>query len=303
MLTDQSMIRQQLLLPPPSANFYNDKNIASLQLRGNFMASAIKDFQHFSIEEEVRYIKMLVFQNQAVDRNLIEIRTRNWIELGRLLNIHRKKVEAAGFQWSVWAVDHFPFLKQRRREMAMELANFGPRVESYLYMGIDRLYDLLHKLQNFRGKSDFDRVAKRFGYIFKIQEETEETKADKNKQADKIREFFKFSDELKNVPFDKDLLMDVIESGSTFKPKDYDFLKTKSHSPNEVNEFLLKTLSDGQTPTGRPPSQTSKKSIHVILAMLIQSVDKMEADNSYPPISKVLFLDAEQRMAKLKNHL
>jgi hypothetical protein len=307
------MSNNQLLLQPTvqdvlpvlhPLDFNHQKNIESLNRRTQFLSHVKEDFGNLSIEEEAKRIRMAYFQNEAVNRNLVEIRTKNWVNLGRMLNIHRKGVEAAGRQWSVWAVDHFPFLKQRRREMAMELANFGSKVEHYLYMGMDRLYDLFHKLKKYHGEPEFQLIANRFGYLFKIQPETEETKVEMNKNADKIREFFRFKEQMKNNSFDRDLLLDVIEAGGKFEKKDYEEInKLTSSNPQGVNEFLRSTLCNGGTPKGRSTKPAAKDSIQIILAMLIETIDKFEVLNTYPPLNKSLFKAAKDRMLKLEIHI
>lgn len=287
----------------PYISVSHQKNLENIHRRSEFIGDALKHFKNSSIDEEARTIKMLFYQNEAVNKNLIEIRTKNWLKLGIMLNLHRKKVEAASHIWSEWAVEHFPFLKQRRREMAMELDNFGSKVENYLYMGIDRLYDLFHKLNNYQTDPDFKLIAKRFGYMFKITPETEETKADKNRNADKIRGFFKFKEHMKNVPFDRELLLDVIEAGGMFGKSDYDHFKKLNSSPQAIDEYLLKTLCNGGTPKGRSIKPAAKDSIQVILAMLIETVDEFEASKAYPKVSKSLFNAAKERMFALENHI
>ena len=288
---------------PETIDFSHDKNTHNIKRRTEFLSDSIEDFANLPIDEEAKTIKLVYFQYQGIKKNLIEIRTRNWLSLGRMLNIHRTKVESAGYQWTVWAVEHFPFLKQRRREMAMELANFGPKVEPYFFMGLDRLYDLFHKLQEYHKDPDFKLVSKRFRFIFKIEPETDETKDEKNKGADKIIEFFKFKAQTNNVNVNKDLLLDVIDSGVTFRKSDYEHIKNlATTNPTGAEDYLHQSHCIGATPKTKTSIQ-ARESIHVILAKLIQTVKGFEKSKSYPPIPKTIFDEAMMKIQVLSKHV
>ncbi len=290
-----------LLLPEISAsnplaisadiNFSHEKNMSNVKRRADFLSYSMSDFQNLSIDEEAKKIKIAYYQYEGVDKNLVEIRTGIWLNIGRMLNIHRKKVESAGNQWTVWAPEKFPFLKKRRREMAMELANFGPKAEQFLYMGIDRLYNFFHKLLQYHDDPDFKLVTKRFGLLLKTAPETDEERAEKNIIADKIIEFFKFKGQTNNASVNKDMLMDVIDSGVTFKESDYDQIKKiAATNPSAAYDYLEVMLSNGSPPRTR----TSK---------LIQTIEGFEKMNSFPQIPKAIFNKATHKMQILAQHV
>ena len=306
-------MQKNLLLPETTASnplhlsadidFSHEKSLTNVTRRNEFISNTSEGFENLSIDDEAKKIKQAYFQCQGIDKDLVEIRTHNWLNLGRMLNIHRKKVESAGYQWTIWAVEHFPFLKQRRREMAMELASFGHKVEPYFYMGLDRLYDLFHKLQTYHKDPDFELVSKRFGFIFKVEQETDETKVEKNKSADKIIELFKFKARTNNVAINKDLLLDVIDSGVKFQKSDYEHItKLASANPTAADDYLRQSICNGASPKTLTSAQ-AKESIHVILAKLIQTVEEFEKSRSYPHIPRVLFDQAKASIENLEKHI
>ena len=302
-----------LLLPEISASnplaisadidFSHEKNMTNVKRRAEFLSDSMSDFQNLSIDEEAKKIKIAYYQYEGVDKNLVEIRTCIWLNIGRMLIIHRKKVESADIQWTVWAPEKFPFLKQRRREMVMELANFGPKVEPFLYMGVDRLYDFIHKLLQYHDDPDFHLISKRFGVFLKTAPETDEERAEKNIIADKIIEFFKFKRQTNNVNVDKDRLMDVIDSGVTFNKSDYEQITNlAATNAAAADDYLREAHANGSAPT-TSTSTHARESLHNILAKLIQTIEEFEKINSFPQIPKVIFKEATHKMQILAMHI
>jgi hypothetical protein len=288
--------------PLPVVSFDHEQNQLNIKERGIFAEKVLKTFNGSSLDEDARKIKILFYQTLAMDRNLVEIRTKNWIALGTMLNQHKINVEAAGHNWRVWAVEHFEFLKHRRREIAMEVSNFGPKVLDYLYMGLDRLYDFFHKLQRYQKDQDFGLIAKRFGYMLKVNPESEEDKVEVNKNADKIREFFKFKGEVTNTSFDRELLLGTIEAGGTFNEKDFKSLKNQKN-PQMINDFLRLKLATGSSST-KSSKPATQESIHIILSKLIQTVRQYQSSKQYPPfLSKQLVNDAVISLNHLKQNI
>ena len=288
--------------PLPVVLFDHEQNQLKIKERGIFAEKVLKTFNSGSLDEDANKIKILFYQTLAMDRNLVEIRTKNWIALGTMLNQHKINVEAAGHNWRVWAVEHFEFLKHRRREIAMEVANFGPKVFDYIYMGLDRLYDFFHKIKKYQKDPDFRLIARRFGYMLKVYPEGDEEKEEINKKADKIREFFKFKGEVTNTSFDKELLLGTIEAGGTFSLIDYKTLKNQKN-PQAINDFLELKLATGSSSTksSRPATQ---ESIHIILSKLIQTVRQYQSSKQYPPfLSKQLVNDAVISLNHLKQNI
>ena len=306
-MINQHNLTKTVQHPLPVVLFDHEQNQLNIKERGIFAEKVLKTFNSGSLDEDAKKIEILFYQTLAMDRNLVEIRTKNWIALGTMLNQHKINVEAAGHNWRAWAVENIEFLKQRRREIAMEVANFGKKVFDYLYMGLDRLYDFFHKLKKYQKDPDFRLIAKRFWYMLKVYPEGDEEKTEINKNADKIREFFKFKGEVTNTSFDRELLLGTIEAGGTFNEKDFKSLKNQKN-PQMINDFLKLKLATGSSSTKSASTKSSKpatqESIHIILSKLIQTVRQYQSSKQYPPfLSKQLVNDAVISLNHLKQNI
>jgi hypothetical protein len=306
-------MQNTLLLPETTASnplaissdidFRHEKNMANIKRRNDFLADNLQEFENLSIYVEVEKIEQAYKQFKRVDKNLVEIRTRNWLNLGLMLIIHRKKVESAGHKWTEWVPEKLPFLKPRRRQMAEKLAENPSTAARFLYMGIDRLDEFFHKIQTYHHDPDFKIVTKRYGLFLKTPPETDEERAEKNKIADKIIEFFKFKGQTNNVSVNKDLLMDVIDSGVKFQKSAYEHVtKLAAANPTAADEYLLTALAIGSPPTTRTSTQPTA-SINIILARLIESVEGFQRNNIYPPIRRDIFQEARLKMNILARHI
>ena len=143
--------------------------------------------------------------------------------------------------------------------------------------------------------------------MLKVYPEGDEEKTEINKNADKIREFFKFKGEVANISFDKDLLLGTIEAGGTFSLMDYKTLKNQKN-PQAINDFLKLKLATGSSSTKSASTKSARpatqESIHIILSKLIQTVRQYQSSKQYPPfLSKQLVNDAVISLNHLKQNI
>ena len=244
-----------------------------------------------TLEAEAAQIKNFYDEIEKTNRNLTEIRTAEWAQLGLMLILHREHVEADGFIWTPYAVETFPWLKERRRQQCMALAEFGDRVRPYYFMGIDRIYDLFNKLIHHLNDPDFDHIRSRYAYIFDPAMKSLPEKEDVKVKADFIRNFFKFKNQVKRNDCNKDLVLDALEAGCTFGKKDYEYVNQPSVTPDEIDLYLLKMMVAAGSPASHKSFSSSKTSIQVILSMLLQTVQGYNADDVIPEFFSVGFLD------------
>ncbi len=253
------------------------------------------------LEEDAKKIKIIYYQSENVQKSLVEIRTNNWCNLGRMLLDHCSNVLSAGFNWDVWVADHFHYISDRRIEQCMELARFGEKIEPYFYMGIDRIYDLFHKLLNYKNDPEFKKIGRRFKFTFKTTPTTKNDRTEHNKKADMIREYFKFKNNVNNNKISRDLLCDVIECGGKFSKQDYIFFNDISKNKEDLDEYLLKTMSNGSSPVQKKKIRGSREGINVILSKLIQTIKKYEEANKYPEYLDINIFEKAYRKLTLLN--
>ena len=298
-LTTVNCISQVHSLKPVN----NEDKLERIKHRISFIDKVTKDFSNNSLDQQVRVINITCAQNMGVNKNLVEIKTQNWINIGNMLIEHRKYVEKSGHVWTVWAFEHFPYLRKRRREMIMEAGTFGDRVFPYLYMGIDRLYDFFHKLITYQNHPDYKTVTAKFNIFRKDTPESEETKAMFNEKADMIREFFKFVGKITNKTYNRDLLLDVIETGVTFRENDYEELN-KSKTQESFDLYLKNMLANGSSPSSQSTAPKANESLNSLLSKVIQTIRGYQASQNYPKvIAKSLVASSINLLTNLQKNI
>lgn len=257
-----------------------------------------------TLEAEAAQIKSFFDKIEKTSRSLTEIKTAEWAQLGHMLINHRKHVEAEGFIWTPYAIEEFPWLKERRRQQCMALAEFGDRVRPYYFMGIDRIYDLFNKLIHHLNDPDFNHIRIRYAYIFDPAMKSLPEKEDVKVKSDVIRDFFKFRNQVKRNDYDKDLVFDALEAGCTFGKKDYEYLNQPSVTPDDIDLYLLKMMVAASSPASHKSSSNSRIRIQIILTMLLQTVQGYNAENIIPEFLSVGFLDTViEALTTLRNRM
>lgn len=244
-----------------------------------------------TLEAEAAQIKSFYDKIEKKNCNLTEIKTADWAQLGQLLINHRKHVEAEGFIWTPYAVEEFPWLKERRRQQCMALAGWGDIVKPYYHMGLDRIYYLFNKLIHYHSDPDFDYIRSRYAYIFDPAMTSLPEKEDVKVKADVIRNGLKFKHQVKRNDYDKDLVFDALEAGCTFGKKDYEYLNQPSVTPDDIDLYLLKMMVTAGSPASHKSSSSSRISIQNILSMLLQTVQGYNAEDTMPEYLNPKLLD------------
>jgi hypothetical protein len=258
-----------------------------------------------SLDEEVEQIKNNYFELENITKSLIEMRTTRWIKLGYMLNDHQQHVISEGKTWTIWVAEKFPFLKQRRREQAMYLANIAEeKLQPYYFMGIDRLYDFFKKLIDYHADPELIDVCKEFNFGFGNTTDTEEDKEEFNRRSDQVRECFKFKGSFKNAQYDKDLLIDVLKTGAKITPGDYEEIHKLVKNNKPIDDFLMDILMTGTSPSSGAPNKIGNESILALLAKLNQTIDIYIAVGKIPHyLSKETVLDSCKKLTWLKDNI
>ncbi len=244
-----------------------------------------------TLEAEAAQIVILYDKIENTKRSQIEINTAHKAHLGQMLNNHKKRVEDLEINWTQYAIEKFPMLKERTREKCMALSGWGDRLKPYYYMGLDRIYYLFNKLIHYQKDPDFDHIRSRYAYIFDPTMKSLPEKEDVKIKADVIRNFFKFKNQIKRNDYNKDLVFDALEAGCTFGKKDYEYLNKPSVTPDDIDLYLLKMMVTAGSPASQKSSSSSRTSIQVILSMLLQTVQGYNAENIIPEFLSAGFLN------------
>jgi hypothetical protein len=227
-----------------------------------------------TLEEEVEQIKKNYFELENITKSLIEMRTARWIKLGFMLNDHQQHVLSEGKAWTIWVAEKFPFLKQRRREQAMYLANIAEeKLEPYYFMGIDRLYGFFKKLVDYHADPELKDVCKELNFAFGNTMDTDEDKEEFNRRSDQVLEYFKFKGNFKKEQYDKGLLIDVLKTRAKFTPSDYEDIKELVKNNKPIDDFLMNMIVTGTSPSVQNSAGASQESIHIIIGKLEQTID------------------------------
>jgi hypothetical protein len=233
-------------------------------------------------------------KQRLFDEKATVIRTRQWLEIGKMLNKHKDNVEKAGKLWTVWAAEKFPFLRKKRREQCMALVKFGPKVEPYLAMGIDRMYSFLGTVEGNVNHPDFEFIWGKYKHTFKL----ESGKADENEfnaSADKMKEFFKFKKNVKNKHCEKENIVSAIETGTIFEKKDYETLNNPKISKDETERYLRAMILTGTSPSNTQQNyiiDTDKAaSIQVLITRLVDTINHCNNTNKVPQYLSIQTID------------
>ena len=248
-----------------------------------------------ALEKEAKEILATYEKQMLFDEKIVVKRTRQWLEIGKMLNIHKDNVEKAGKLWTIWASEKFPLLRQRRREQCMELANFGPKMDSYLGMGIDRMYTFVHTVKENREHPDFDFIWGIFKNTFKL-EDGKANDDEVNASADSIDQFFKLRKNVNNKHCENEILVRAIKAGSTFSQKDYDNLNKPNLSKSETEQYLSTMILTGASPSNLQQNSTMQTtndttSIEVLVTRLVDTIKNCEKANKFPKFLSVQTID------------
>lgn len=267
-------------------------NTIQLGVNGNINKEVILDDD--ALQNEANEIIVVYKKHMLFDETMVVKRTRQWLEIGKMLNKHKDNVEKAGKLWTVWATEKFPFLGERRRQQCMALVNFGPKVEQYLGMGIDRMYSFLGAVEENRNHPDFEFVWDQYKQTFKL----ENGKANENEfnaSTDKINKFFKFRKNVRNKHCDKDHIVRAIETGAIFAEKDYENLNKPNISKEETEQYLNTIILTGTSPSNTQQNSTidtdKAASIQVLITRLVDTINHCNNTNKVPQYLSIQTID------------
>jgi hypothetical protein len=265
-----------------------------VQLDVNANTDKEKKFDDDALLKEAKAIFETCEKQMLFDEKIVVKRTRQWLEIGKMLNIHKDNVEKAGKLWTIWATEKFPNLLEKRRQQCMALARFGPKVEQYLAMGIDRMYRFLGTVEGNRNHPDFDFVWDQYKQTFKL----ESGKANENEfnaSTDKINKFFQFREHVRNKHCDKDHIVRAIETGAIFAKKDYENLNKPNMSKEETEQYLNTIILTGASPSNTQQNSTidtdKAASIQVLITRLVDTINHCKNTNKVPQYLSVQTID------------
>jgi hypothetical protein len=238
--------------------------------------------QKISLEDEVNNIQKYYENFENDHKTVVEINAERWVKLGIMLAEHQQHVVANGKKWEEWVIQHFLFLKERRRQQAMALTVYKiETLRPYFYLGFDRLYCFFILLKNYMNEPDLQALLKEFGFSSSPEIDGEDKSAEIKKSVDQVMEFYKFKSNCKNMQYDYELLKDVIKTGTEFSSSEFTEIQNRAKNGQSVDDFLLNKLIAGTTGSGGQ-SSSGKVGIIPLLAMLIQTVDGYISDDEIP---------------------
>jgi len=247
-------------------------------IKGEYMNSSIESV---TLEEEATEIEHLFCKMCQSDKTLTEARTMSWVQLGKRLIRHRQNIESQNIVWTTYAINKFPFLKERRRQQCMALAEHGDRIIPYYYMGIDRLYDIFNKLRRYHKDLDFDYICKkRYPLLFEEEPQSDSEKATLNSKIDVIRNFFSLKKQVKRTDLNRESVVEVLETGYLFTDNDIEYLNKKSVS--NVDEYLQRLILTGSSSAYQSPTSHSRIGIYIIFSQLLETVQQYSRDKKFP---------------------
>ena len=235
-----------------------------------------------SLEDEVKNIHDFYSNFENDHKSVVEINAERWVNLGIMLNQHQQHVLAEGKKWEEWVIQHFLFLKERRRQQAMALANFKiETLRPFFYMGFDRLYYFFNFLINYYKEPDLPAILKEFGFSSSPEIDGDDKSGEIKKSVDQVRVFYKFKANCTNIKYDEELLKDVIKNGAVFLSSEFTEIQNRAKNGQSVDDFLFNKLITG---SAGPGGQSSSGQVGIIplLAMLIQTVDGYMSDDEIP---------------------
>ena len=255
-----------------------------------------------SLEQQVLIIQGLYHQIESKDKTLMAMRTRVWCKLGKRLIEHRKNVLQAGYTWEFWVMDHFPYIKERRRQQCMKIAECNEKTLEYFYhFGFDRLYEIITKLQPYMKDADYKYIVnEKYGYVFHNIQQDAEDKENFNSKIDIIIKYFTFKKNIASKVFNRELIIDTLEAGVDFKKTDYDYLNQSTISQDEFNLYLTKMILTASSPANSSSKSTSTRvSIYVMIAQMLESLRDYNSTNNYPQYLNMFSVDLVDETIKL----
>jgi hypothetical protein len=235
-----------------------------------------------SLEMEADHIKRMYQKVFDIDRGLVEQRVWFWRALGDVLYIHRDHVIAAGHPWQEWATKHFRKLGHTRREQCIALTEYGASLEVFYFLGIDFLYPFANLMSaKFVGDPEIKRVSK----FFRLNVGANIIHVDQTKyriDIEKMYEYFKFKNKMSGAAYDRDMVLDVIDTGVVFNNHDYKSLKDLASNPAGQYKYLFEMRVNVGSPKGPKQSVSQQDSMLNVMANFIVLADKHISSGKFP---------------------
>lgn len=186
----------------------------------------------------------------------------------------------------------------------MKLAAYGDEAVPYFFMGLDRAYDYLNKCYKYRNDPDLDYLHHKYAGVLEDQPQTEEERTVFNVKIDIIKNYFKFKNQVNRHDYDRNLVIDVLETGCKFTKQDYDFINKTSVSPGKIAIHLDRMLFTGSSPLNTTQSSPAKISIYDLLCELSETVSEFETKGTIPEYLRIDFLNMViGRLLKLRDRI
>ena len=216
-----------------------------------------------SLLDQVEKIKNDYMDFNQYNEGIVSANTKRWIGLGRQLNDHKKNVIANGINWRLWVTEHILFIKVRRRQQIMIVAELSDEtVTPLLTMGIDRLYTFIMKLITYSSDPEIKDILKVFNFQLKQHIDNDDSIDEQNASADKVCEYFKYKKECVSVQQDRELVIAIIASGAKFEKKDYENINSQIKIKGTADEYLKAMLYNGSSPSSSTSSKVEIESLH-----------------------------------------
>jgi hypothetical protein len=214
------------------------------------------------------------------DDRLVEMHTKNWLRLGVMLKTHRMRVEQelGKGSWTRWALENLKMIKPTRLRQVLSLPEVKNYVNQYSFMGIDRVHRFKKVVVKFLGtdekKNEFKEIAHRFGWVKVHQLSTDAEKAESCKAVDKICDYVYASESLASVEYDRDLLMNAIETRCKFGKQALKEFKAME-SKQERDDYLKQMIVNGSGSVSDVKRDVKLLSFQTLIARLVESVEAM----------------------------
>jgi hypothetical protein len=235
-----------------------------------------------SLSDEVKQIITMYNVLEQKDKNLIEIRTNNWLELGKIVLKHRERVEKelGKGSWTRWALTNLKVIGETRLRYIQSLPFLEGIARKYDFMGIDRVHRfqqvLLKSVVNDEKKKEFKEIRVRFGLVEANMFSTDAEKNECCKTVDKICDFVYTREALDSVEYDKNLLISAVETRCNLGKQVTEELKAMK-SASERNGYLSEMIRNKSPNPEQITCEAKRESLQVLIAKIIETVDVIKS--------------------------
>lgn len=267
-----------------------------------------------SVTDQFLAVKSIFGEFEKIEHSDASSSTFNWEKKGFLLCELKEAYEAdqtinkVEDSWAKICSEHFPMIKTRRRQQAMQLWYYkethGENLEKLYFLGIDNLNIFLNALYAKNESLKAKDVLKIFNVSVEDISSNEDSKINFKSKVNEICRYLRCGANTDDLGADQDLYYRVIAVGCEFKDADHKLIKSLG-TQTEKETFLKQAIANRAI-----PREEKSRAIKVqsTLDLLIKFSDNVSSYNGQKlPVPQYILQsiveDAEKSLAELKSML